>query len=86
MSQPKAERLSPDKSPQTSMHSTYRKTQNTRSITNLDRTITINNSKAHQRFSFGKDTRFKDPKIMIDVVQYDLPDTVKMKGATSQNK
>ena len=63
--------------------------RNTRSITNFtmqDRTVTINNSKAHQRYSFGKDERFKDPKILIDVVQYDLPDTVRIKGATSANK
>ena len=60
--------------------------RNNRSITNLDRTVTINNSKAFQRYSFGKDQRVMDPKIQIDVVQYDLPDTVRIKGATSMNK
>ena len=63
-----------------------RRSRNTNSKINLDRTLSLNRSKAFHRYSFGKDARFKDPKIEIDMVQYDLPDSVQIRGAVSKNK
>ena len=65
---------------------TLRAKPNGRSQSHLDRTLAVNNSKSNQRFSFGKDQRFKDPRIDNDIVQYDLPDTIRIKGALSKNQ
>ena len=83
---PKTELMSPMKHSSQQSPALSRRSRNTNSNTNFEHTVSINRSKAFHRYSFGKDARFKDPKIEIDVVQYDLPDTVQIRGAVTRNK